>query len=146
FDHRGLCRAAGRRAAEIFGLDPSALVGVSRGDLLARAAMAAEAPEALAPLGDGVGERTVVDPIALARPIPRTVVWTSVPIPGAGRLDLVRDVTRERRAEASSAELNRRLEMESTLDDLTGLSNRKRFDEDILREHRRAQREWISYA
>jgi diguanylate cyclase (GGDEF)-like protein len=69
-----------------------------------------------------------------------------VPIPAAGRLDLIRDVTRERRAEAVIDDLNRRLDMETTHDDLTGLTNRKRFDEDILREHRRAQREWISYA
>jgi diguanylate cyclase (GGDEF)-like protein len=147
FDEHGVCRAAGRRAAEILGVDPSALVGLSRADVLGRATAAAEAPEALGPLDDGAGERTVVDPIVLAHPVLRTVVWTSVPIAGAGgRLDLIRDVSRERRAEASIDELYRRLEMESTLDDLTGLSNRKRLDEDILREHRRAQREWISYA
>jgi diguanylate cyclase (GGDEF)-like protein len=76
----------------------------------------------------------------------RTLVWTSVPISGDGRLDLIRDVTRERRAEAVAEDLLRRLEMETTLDDLTGLTNRRRFEEECLREHRRAQREWISYA
>ncbi len=148
FDARGVCRAAGRRAAEVFGLDAAAMVGLSRADLLQRAAAAAEAPDVLAPLGVGalVGERTVVDPIALLRPSPRTVVWTSVPAGDHGRLDLIRDVTRERRAEAAVDELTRRLELESTLDDLTGLTNRKRFEEECLREHRRAQREWISYA
>ncbi len=93
----------------------------------------------------------MVDPIELLRPFPRTVVWTSVPLPvgGAGaqgRLNLIRDVTRERRAEAAGEELTRRLEMEATLDNLTGLANVKRFEEECLREHRRAQREWISYA
>jgi diguanylate cyclase (GGDEF)-like protein len=68
------------------------------------------------------------------------------PAPPGGRLDLIRDVTRERRAEAAVEELGRRLEAETTLDDLTGLSNRRRFEEECLREHRRAQREWVSYA
>ena len=153
FDAQGVCRAANRRAAEIFGLDAATVVGLARGDLLARAAAAAEVPEVLAPLGSSGAsgaasgaERTVVDPIALLRPTPRTVVWTSVPAGDGGRLDLLRDVTRERRAEASAEALTRRLEMESTLDDLTGLVNVKRFEEECLREHRRAQREWISYA
>jgi two-component system cell cycle response regulator len=92
------------------------------------------------------GERTVVDPIEMQRPVARTVVWTSVPFGNGGRVDLLRDVTRERRAEQIAEDLGKRLELESTLDDLTGLTNRKRFEEEALREHRRAQREWISYA
>lgn len=148
FDDHGVCRAAGRRAAEILGLDPSATVGLTRDDLLARAAGAADAPDALAPLRitGPDHDRTVVDPIALVRPFPRTVVWTTVPVAGNGRLDLIRDVSRERRAEATIAELSLRLELEGTLDDLTGLTNMKRFEEECLREHRRAQREWVSYA
>ena len=148
FDDQAICRAAGRRAGEIFGLDPSAVVGLSRTDLLGRAAAAAEAPEVLGPLAAEAlsSERTVVDPIALVRPSHRTVVWTSVPVAAGGRLDLIRDVTRERRAEATIEMLGRRLEMESTHDDLTGLTNRRRFEEECAREHRRAQREWISYA
>ncbi len=172
FDDQGVCRAAGRRAAEILGLDAGALVGLTRADILGRVAAAVEVPAVLAPLDapaltvDGGGsaprpreEGTVVDPIALVRPVTvgeapisrsrpgaRTLVWTSVPFGGNGRLDLIRDVTRERRAEATAEELSRRLEMETTLDDLTGLTNRRRFEEECLREHRRAQREWISYA
>jgi diguanylate cyclase (GGDEF)-like protein len=163
FDARGACRAASRRAAEILGLDPAVLMTVLRADLLGRVANATDAPAVLAPLDTssasrGAGERTVVDPIVLARPVtldaapaprsgrfPRTIVWTSVPN-GAGRLDVIRDVTRERRAETAVDELTRRLEIESTIDDLTGLVNRRRFDEECLREHRRAQREWICYA
>ena len=156
FDDLGVCRAAGRRVTEIFGLDATALLGLARDALLAELAAAVSAPEALAPLATGAlsGERTVVDPIEVLRPHPRTVVWTSIPVPGSipgpgagasGRLDVVRDVTRERRAEASASDLIRRLELESTLDDLTGLTNRRRFEEDCGREHRRAQREWVSY-
>jgi diguanylate cyclase (GGDEF)-like protein len=152
FDELGTCRAAGRRAAEILGAEVSSLVGQSRAALLARAAAAADPPSALAPLERTAGDpRTVVDPIEIVRPVPCTVVWTSVPIAGdggaaAGRVDLIRDVTRERRAAAAIDALSRRLETESTHDDLTGLTNRRRFEEECLREHRRAQREWISYA
>jgi diguanylate cyclase (GGDEF)-like protein len=164
FDAGGACRAASRRAAEILGLDPAALTTALRADLLGRIANATDAPAVLAPLDPssasrGAGERTVVDPIVLARPVtldavpaprsgrfPRTLVWTSVPVGAGGRLDLIRDVTRERRAETAVDELTRRLEIESTIDDLTGLVNRRRFDEECLREHRRAQREWICYA
>jgi diguanylate cyclase (GGDEF)-like protein len=148
FDDQGLCRAAGRRAAEIFGQDAASLLGLARDALLARLASQVAAADALAPLAGGAlsGERTVVDPIEVAKPQPRTVVWTSTPIAGsAGRLDVIRDVTRERRAEARADDLAHRLELESTLDDLTGLTNRRRFEEDCGREHRRAQREWVSY-
>jgi diguanylate cyclase (GGDEF)-like protein len=163
FDAAGSCRFAGRRAAEVLGLDATSLLGVDRAELLGAIANATDAPAALAPLDGNPGsDRTVVDPIALARPVtipsatasgpmsghfPRTLVWTSVPVAGShGRLDLIRDVTRERRAESAVEELTRRIELESTLDDLTGLVNRRRFDEECLREHRRAQREWVTYA
>jgi diguanylate cyclase (GGDEF)-like protein len=147
FDEHAVCRAAGRRAAEILGLDAATVLGLTRAAVLARVGAAATDADALAPLATA-SERTVVDPIELLAPHARTIVWTSVPIaalPGA-RVDLLRDVTRERRAEAAAADLGRRLEIESTLDDLTGLTNRRRFEEDCLREHRRAQREWVSYA
>ncbi|MFT3770660.1 MAG: GGDEF domain-containing protein [Minicystis sp.] len=143
FDDQGRCRAAGRRAAEIFGLDASSLLGLARASVLERFAASVAAPESLAPLA--ADERTVVDPIDVARPHARTVVWTSIPFAG-GRLDVIRDVTRERRAEVKADDLARRLELESTLDDLTGLTNRRRFEEDCGREHRRAQREWVTYA
>jgi diguanylate cyclase (GGDEF)-like protein len=152
FDESGVCRVAGRRAAELFGLDPAALLGLGRRDVMARLGAGLRAPEVLGPLGDDALsiESTVVDPVDIERPHARTVVWTSVPIAmGAtrvGRLDVLRDVTRERRAEEAAEEAVKRLELASTLDDLTGLVNRRRFEEECQREHRRAQREWISYA
>ena len=153
FDDQGLCRAAGRRVVELFGVEAGALVGLTRDAVLARLVPALSEPDALGSLTAGPssasGERTVVDPIEILRPHGRTVVWTSIPslgrAGGAGRLDIVRDVTRERRAETTVSELSRRIELESTLDDLTGLANRRRFEEECGREHRRAQREWVSY-
>src|SRR5262249_51761337 len=95
-------------------------------------------------------ESTVADPIEITRPHPRTLVWTSVPISDTvgvvGRIDILRDVTRERRAEETSAQLSARLEAASTLDALTGLVNRRRFEEECQREHRRSQRAWAPYA
>jgi diguanylate cyclase (GGDEF)-like protein len=151
FDAHGVCRAVGRRAGEIFGVDPASLVGLGRDAVLARLAPSVSG-DALAALRTGAlvalaGERTVVDPIEVERPQPRLVAWTSLPAgEGLGRLDVVRDVTRERRAEERAADLGRRLELESTLDDLTGLTNRRQFEDASGREHRRAQREWVSYA
>jgi diguanylate cyclase (GGDEF)-like protein len=144
FDAPGVCSAAGRRAAELFGQDPAVLVGLTREAVLARIASHLDTPDAMAALASP-GDRTVVDPIEVARPHARVVVWTSVTF-GEGRLDVIRDVTRERRAELRADDLARRLELESTLDDLTGLTNRRRFEEDCGREHRRAQREWVTYA
>ena len=139
FDEAGICRAAGKRAADLLGLDPASLPGLGRAEILGRAAAALRAPEVLAPLAGVVtGERAVVDPVEVERPHPRTLVWTSLPLGSAGRVDLIRDVTRERA-------LARRLELEGTLDDLTGLTNRRRFEEECAREHRRSQREWVSY-
>jgi diguanylate cyclase (GGDEF)-like protein len=148
FDDLGVCRAVGRRVTELFGVEAAAIVGLGRDAALTALAAGLQTPGALAPLATGAvsTERTVVDPIEVSRPHARTVVWTSIPIAdGGGRLDVVRDVTRERRAETAVEDLERRLELESTLDDLTGLTNRRRFEEDCGREHRRAQREWVSY-
>ncbi|APR78741.1 GGDEF domain protein [Minicystis rosea] len=145
FDEHGLCRAAGRRVAEMFGVDASSLVGLARVAVLDRLAAGVAEPDTIAPLV-GTSDRTVVDPIAIVRPHERTVVWTSIPSAGGGRVDVLRDVTRERRAEARVDDLVRRLSQESTLDDLTGLANRRRFEEASGGEHRRAQREWVSYA
>ncbi|MEZ4315766.1 MAG: GGDEF domain-containing protein, partial [Polyangiaceae bacterium] len=39
-----------------------------------------------------------------------------------------------------------RMAQTSILDDLTGLSNRKHFESEVDREHRRSQRSWASYA
>ena len=103
FDDRGVCTAAGRRAGELLGIEPSAIVGLARAEVLARFSAAVEAPAVLAPLG-APADRTVVDPIIIPKPVTmvgdppsrpalRTVVWTSVPRNGGGRIDLIRDVT-----------------------------------------------------
>jgi diguanylate cyclase (GGDEF)-like protein len=152
FDERHHCRGAGRRVAELLGTDARSLVGLTRTELVERIASASTAPDAVRALDSETlsAESTVADPIEITRPYPRTLVWTSVPISDTagviGRIDILRDVTRERRAEEASAHMAARLEAASTIDDLTGLVNRRRFDEDCQREHRRSQRAWAPYA
>lgn len=152
FDERQLCRVAGRRVAELLGVDPRNLVGQTRRALVDLIASAAVSPESVHALHDEALSQgsTVADPIELARPHPRTLVWTSIPITDpagiVGRIDILRDVSRERHAEQASADMARRLEEASTTDELTGLSNLRRFDEEAQREHRRSQRAWAPYA
>lgn len=149
YDEELRCRVIGRRVEELFGVSASELLGKPRSEVLQRLSKACVEPDSLLL---SVGERaiasgrTVADPVELSRPRPRTVVWTSVPLPLGGRIDVVRDVTRERSAEREKVELLRRLEQESGVDRLTGLPNQRRFEHEADREHHRAQRAWESYA
>lgn len=152
FDERQTCKAAGRRVAELIGVDARSLLGMHRSELVESiAAIAASADTVRALHDEGLGGgSTVADPIEIVGDHPRTLVWTSVPIEdragSVGRIDILRDVTRERRAEQDSAEMARRLSLASTVDELTGLMNRRRFEEECQREHRRSQRGWAPYA
>lgn len=154
FDEKMRCRAVGRRIQELFGVDPVSLLGLSRAEVVRALAASSDVPFAiLSALGDDAlgPESTVADPIEIHRPRLRMVAWTSVPIVGAGgaaggRVDVVRDVTKERTADSTIEAMQRRLQEESTLDQLTGLPNRRRFEQEAEREHRRAQRAWDSYA
>lgn len=153
FDENARCRLAGRRAAELLGTDPRELVGIARQELLQRVVAASTTPEAVLLLAEDRlpdTESTVVDPIELRLPQPRTVVWTSVPmvrgLSRMGRIDVLRDVTRERRAEEAHEAVSLRFVQLVPVDELTGLMNRRRFLEEAQREHRRAQRSWAPYA
>ncbi|MDC3960340.1 GGDEF domain-containing protein [Polyangium jinanense] len=146
FDEALVCRAAGRRAAALLGLDPGSCVGEGRAHLLARITHAA--PELAGPLAALEAcalspERVEIDPLEITGPPPRSFVWTSAPVVKdgvvVGRIDVVRD-------QSASAAMARKLDEVSLVDTLTGLSNRRRFEEECEREHRRAQRVWDSYA
>jgi diguanylate cyclase (GGDEF)-like protein len=153
FDAEGCCRMIGRRAGEIFGVEPASLVGLPREEVLGTLSRRCEEPDlflrataAEAPLG----LPKVATDIYVLRPRPRTVVCKGVPIsrPDArpGRLIIVRDVTRERAGERSSAQLRARLAELTPFDTLTGLLNARRFQEELEREHGRSARAWDSYA
>jgi diguanylate cyclase (GGDEF)-like protein len=153
FDGEGRCRMIGRRAGEIFGVEPAAYVGKPRGDVLQAFARACEEPEAFlaAAAADApLGVPKVVTDLDIRRPRPRTVLCKGVPVSrdgkAPGRLILVRDVTRERSAERAHRQLHARLIELTPYDTLTGLLNERRFREELEREHGRSTRAWDSYA
>lgn len=144
-----VCVKASARATEILGGVHT--MGLSRHSLFGAISGGDEAAtRALAALRDVEPAETRRETIALKGDPPRFLSWFSAPILNGGnvigRLDVLGDRTVER-------ELRRELERaydkvaETTLfDELTGLANRKHFETEIDREHRRSQRSWASYA
>jgi diguanylate cyclase (GGDEF)-like protein len=153
FDRGGRCRMIGRRAGELFGIEPSIHVGKPRHDVMKALSTACEDPdvfwETIGANDMDVPEVLAVD-VDLRRPRPRSLTWTSLPIvrdgAAVGRLALVRDLTRERSAERSLRQLSARLQELTPIDTLTGLLNLRRFREELEREHGRSSRAWDSYA
>jgi diguanylate cyclase (GGDEF)-like protein len=153
FDGDGRCRMIGRRAGEIFGVEPAAYVGLAREQVLHALSRACEEPDAFltAVAADApLGVPGHVEEVDVRRPRPRTIVCKGVPISrdgrAPGRLILVRDVTRERAGERSTAQLKVRLQELTPFDPLTGAFNARRFREELDREHGRSTRSWDSYA
>jgi diguanylate cyclase (GGDEF)-like protein len=153
FDGEGRCRMIGRRAGEIFGLEPAAYVGRTRAEVLAAFAEACEEPEGLLEIvkpGLPPGTPNTVVEVDVRRPRPRAVICKAVRIDRGlrppGWLILVSDVTRERAAERAGKQLQARIVELTAYDSLTGLLNLRRFHEEIEREHGRSTRAWDSYA
>jgi diguanylate cyclase (GGDEF)-like protein len=152
FDRTGRCRMMGRRVGELFGVEPQFFIGKLRPDVMGPLSRACDEPSAfLDALGadDSFEPPIVISEIDLVHPRPRKIVWTSFPIlrqgAPAGRLQLVRDVTRERAAERALKQSQNRLEQLVPVDSLTGLPNARRFREELEREHGRSTRAWDSY-
>jgi diguanylate cyclase (GGDEF)-like protein len=153
FDGEGRCRMIGRRAGEMFGVEPAAFVGKMRHEVLEAFAKACEEPDAFmeAAAADGpLGAPKMAADVDIRRPRPRTVLCRGVPISREGkppgRVVLVRDVTRERAAERSTRQLQARIAELTPFDTVTGLLNQRRFREELDREHGRSTRAWDSYA
>jgi diguanylate cyclase (GGDEF)-like protein/PAS domain S-box-containing protein len=154
FDADGRCRMIGRRAGEIFGVEPAAYVGRMRDEVLAALAQACEEPEALLEVAESLslpgGPNSMVE-VDVRRPRPRTVMCKGVlillrDVRPPGWLILVSDVTRERAAERANKQLQARIVELTAYDPLTGLLNMRRFHEELEREHGRSTRAWDSYA
>ena len=153
FDGEGRCRMIGRRAGELFGVEPAAFVGKMRHEVLEAFAKACEEPDAFmeAAAADGpLGAPKMAADVDVRRPRPRTVLCRGVPISREGkppgRVVFVRDVTRERAAERSTRQLQARIAELTPFDTVTGLLNQRRFREELDREHGRSTRAWDSYA
>jgi diguanylate cyclase (GGDEF)-like protein len=145
------CRFAGRRVGEIFGIEPEELIGRTADDALAMLGTACTDPLAFRALAL-LAPRAAQDPfeVELERPSPRTLRVRSVPLPSGegdgGFVALITDVTAERAAERRAQALLHRLEEITATDALTQLPNRRRFLQELEREHGRASRAWDSYA
>lgn len=150
FDAEGKCRWAGRRIGELFGVEPRALVGGPEGDVLQLLASACEEPDVfLQIVRTDPGEQGAE--IELKRPRVRMARWRTVVVQDdkqhrLGWVGIARDVTRERAAERRAQQLLQRLEQIVAIDALTQLPNKRRFVEELEREHGRAARAWDSYA
>jgi diguanylate cyclase (GGDEF)-like protein len=153
FDAEGRCRMIGRRAGEIFGLEPAAYVGRMRDEVLRALAQACEEPETFLEITESIsmpgGPNATVE-VDVRRPRPRAVTCKGVLILRDSRppgwLILVSDVTRERAAERANKQLQARIVELTAYDPLTGLLNTRRFHEELEREHGRSTRAWDSYA
>jgi diguanylate cyclase (GGDEF)-like protein len=135
FDPEGVCRAAGARVGELLGVERSALLGRTRDEVLAQLDVDVPKESAAviaAPSGISVD-------VEIGGPRGRTLVWRTAPLESGGRVDVIRDVSGERR-------VVQRLEEVATVDPLTELPNKRRFEQELDREHRRAQRGWAPYA
>ena len=150
FDLNGTCGMIGRRVADLFGIDPALYVGRSRAELFSVLAAACDEPEILYELAQRVGGAPAAAELEIVRPRPRKVQFLMYAIneeeKTVGTVVVFRDVTRERSADRARAQLQAQLDEVTTLDALTGLPNRRRFSEDVEREHGRSTRAWDSYA
>jgi len=153
FDGDGRCTMIGRRAGELFGVEPVAHVGKSRTEVLEVFSRACEDPDTFmqAVAADApFGVPTSMADVDVARPRTRTVLCKAAPISRdgrpPGRVIFVRDVTRERAAERQARQLHARIAELTPFDPTTGLLNQRRFREELDREHGRSTRAWDSYA
>src|SRR5262245_76496 len=150
FDGDGKCRWAGRRIGELFGVDTHRVVGGPEGDVLQLLASACEEPDVFLQVVRAEGNEQGAE-VELKRPRVRIARWHTVPVHDdkhrrVGWMGIARDVTRERSAERRAQQLLQRLESIVAIDALTQLPNKRRFVEELEREHGRAARAWDSYA
>ena len=146
FDGENRCTLAGRRIGEIFGVERNALMGGPEADVIELLASACEEPELLRDLVKHARERDVeISDLELKRPMFRVIRFRALRA-ATGWVGIARDITRERSAERRSSQLLQRLEQITAIDALTQLPNRRRFGEELDREHGRAARARDSYA
>jgi diguanylate cyclase (GGDEF)-like protein len=153
-DGGGRCRMIGRRAGELFGVEPATYVGRPGAEVLEAFAKACDEPDAFwraaaAPLG----VPATAAEVEVRQPVVRTVLCRAIAMTrpegegrSAGRIVFVRDITLERAAESSTRQLRARLRALMPFDALTGLLNQRRLYEELGREHSRSSRAWDSYA
>jgi diguanylate cyclase (GGDEF)-like protein len=151
FQGNGLvCVRASARAVELLGLPRDAILGRPRAQLVAVIAAGDEASaRALQGLASVGPSETRREAITLRTEPPRFVEWATAPAGDAaspGRVDVLLDRTTERALREELARLQTKMAETALVDEVTGLANRRHFESEIDREHRRSQRAWASYA
>lgn len=141
-----VCVRVTSHTAALLGLPRDAIVGRRRSELLAAIVTGDEASaRALSALSNvGLSEKRR-EAVTLQSKPPRFVDWATAPA-GDGRVDLLVDRTTERTLREDLARLQEKLAESALTDEVTGLSNRRHFEAEMDREHRRSQRAWASYA
>ncbi|WP_158814422.1 PAS domain S-box protein [Methylocapsa sp. S129] len=132
---------------EMFGYEPEELMGDKSGGM-AHPEDAGRVAQVLQSLRNGHTDRDAV--IARRRHRDGRWIWVEAqyralkdPQTGAvtGIIGTVRDISARKVVEDQLAEANRRLEALAAQDGLTGLANRRAFDDALTREYNRAKRE-----
>ena len=132
---------------EIFGYEPEELMGGRSGGM-AHPDDAESVAQVLRSLLDGRADRQSV--VARRRHRDGRWIWVEAqyralkdPQTGApsGIVGTVRDISARKAIEEQLAEAHRRLEVLARQDGLTGLANRRTFDDALSREYRRARRD-----
>lgn len=140
------CVTASPRAAELLGVPRETLLAKPRADVLAAIGatddLTMRALESLRAVGPA---ETRKETVTIGAPSGCELEWITAPA-GSGRMDLLIDRTNERALRQEIARLQARIAETTLVDDLTGLSNRRHFEAETDREHRRSQRAWASYA
>ncbi len=132
---------------EMFGYEPEELLGGTSG-AMAHPEDAERVSQVLKSLLDGSADRNSV--IARRRHRDGRWIWVEAqyravkdPLTGAltGVIASVRDISTRKAVEDQLADAYRRLEALASVDGLTGLANRRTFDDALSREYKRAMRD-----
>lgn len=145
------CRSASRRAADLLGATADSLVGRSRAEVLTAIVPGDDATaRAIAALQSVPAGEARRETLAIKSDPPRLVEWSTAPIlvegEVVGRIEIVTDRTVEALLREELERAYVKMAEASVVDDLTMLANRKHFENEIDREHRRSQRGYAPYA
>lgn len=132
---------------ELLGYEPDSMIGATFGNLT-HPEDAARVTDNLQSLLEGKSQRQQI--INRVRHRDGRWIWLeghfrAVTDPGSGEITgltgALRDISARKIIEDQLAEANRRLEELATMDELTGLNNRRGFDQCLAKEYRRAERD-----
>ena len=146
-DDELVCRYSSPACRELLGYEPEEMLGLTPHKVIHRDDVAVCLAQ-FQTLLSGEADRQLI--IARLRHRNKTWIWVeahfrAIKNPDTtltdGVIGAVRDISARKIVEDELAEANRRLEALAGLDGLTGLVNRRGFDEALAKEHKRAKRD-----